>query len=157
MKKLIGIFGILILLFTALTGCSKAEQLKLCRIEIADKNQNVLTILENQSQSDINELFNEDSWTAIEKPNDKLASEYVISVYQEKTKTVIETDSDNEYIKIMEYVTFENSEIVKVSIGKDLINGPASDKLLDECLEDYYIASSDFFSKIHNLVSEKTI
>ncbi len=81
----------------------------------------------------------------------------MVSVYQERTKTVIKNESDDEYIKIMEYVIFENSEVVKVSIGGDLVNGSASKELLDEYLEDYYLASSDFFSKINNIVSTKVI
>ncbi len=156
MKKLISLFGIIVLIFAAMTGCSKAEHLKLCRIEIADKNQNVAAVLENQSQADVSALLDESGWEEIDKPTDKLVTEYVISVYQARTKTVVGTDND-EYIKIMEYETFEDSDIVKVSIGGDLVNSPVSGELLDEYLENYYIASSDFFSKINNVVSTKAV
>lgn len=157
MKKLISLFGIMIISIIMMIGCSRAENSKLCRIEIADKNQNIVAVLENQSQSDVSVLFDETDWKEIEKPTEKLAAEYVVSVYQERTKTVIKNESDDEYIKIMEYVTFENSEVVKVSIGGDLVNGSASKELLDEYLEDYYLASSDFFSKINNIISAKMI
>lgn len=157
MKKLISLFGIMIISIIMMIGCSRAENLKLCRIEIADKNQNIVAVLENQSQLDVSVLFDESDWKEIEKPTEKLAAEYMVSVYQERTKTVIKNESDDEYIKIMEYVTFENSEVVKLSIGRDLVNGSASMELLDEYLEDYYLASSDFFSKINNIVSTKVI
>lgn len=151
MKKIISLLGILVLVFTAMTGCGKAVDEKLCRIEIADSNYNVITVLEKQSQSDVSKFFNESDWKETEKATDNLVSKYVITVYQEKTETVIKADSNDEYIKIMEYVTFENSDIVKVLIGGDIVKGIVSDELLEE----YYIASSDFFSEISNAVSMK--
>lgn len=157
MKKIISLFAIILLLFTIMTGCSKTDNLKLCRIEITDQNHNVIAVLENQTQADVSELLDETNWKETDKPSDKLINEYVVSVYQERTKTVIKTDKDDEYIKIMEYETFENADVVKVSIGGDLVNSPASEELLDEYLEDYYIASSDFFSKINNIVSAKAV
>lgn len=153
MKKLVSLFGIVAISIIVITGCSRAENLKLCRIEIADKNQNMVAVLENQSQADVSDLLDEIGWKEIEKPTDKLEKEYIVSVYQRRTKTVIKTDNDDEYIKIMEYVTFENSDVVKVSIGEDLVIGSSA----NEYLEDYYIASSDFFSKINNVVSTKII
>ncbi|MDE5983915.1 MAG: hypothetical protein K2H13_01500 [Eubacterium sp.] len=152
MKKSVSLFIVFTLVVIALTGCGRAADEKLCRIEIADSNQNVISIMENQSQSDISEIFDETKWKESEKPIDNLATEYVISVYQAKTKTVIKTDADD-YEKIMEYVIFENSEIVKVSIGGDVVNGMVPDELFDE----YYIASSDFFSKINDIVTMKAI
>lgn len=78
--------------------------------------------------------------------SDNLVVKYVISVYQEKTKTVINTKNDD-YEKIIEYVIFENSDVVKVSIGGDIVG---SDIVPDNALDEYYIASSDFFAKIEN-------
>lgn len=153
MKKIISLFGILVLIFIAITGCSKQANEKLCRIEIADSNNNIVAKLENQSQTDVTEFFDESNWTETNISADHLVTEYVISVYQEKTKTVIKTENDGEYEKIMEYVTFENSDIVKVLVGGDVVEGIVSDELLEE----YYVASIDFFSKINNAVSMKSV
>ncbi|MDE6471205.1 MAG: hypothetical protein K2L19_09325 [Eubacterium sp.] len=152
MKKSVSLFIVFTLVVIALTGCGRAADEKLCRIEIVDSNQNVISIMENQSQSDISEFFDETQWKESEKPIDNPVTKYVISVYQEKTKTVVKTDSDD-YEKIMEYVIFENSEIVKVSIGGDVVNGMVPDELFDE----YYIASSDFFSRINDIAATNTI
>ena len=151
MKKIISFLAILILVFIAMAGCGKTVDEKLCRIEIADSNYNVITVLEKQSQLDVSKFFNESDWKETEKATDNLVSKYVITVYQEKTETVIKADSNDEYIKIMEYVTFENSDIVKVLVSGDIVKGIVS----DEFLEEYYIASSDFFSEINNAVSMK--
>lgn len=154
MKKIISLFGIFVLVFIAMAGCSKVTDEKLCSIEITDSNQNIIVVLENQSQSDITEFFDESDWKEANNISlGNLVAEYVISVYQEKTNTVIKSGSDNEYIRIMEYVTFENSDIVKVSIGGDVVGGTVPDDVLDE----YYIASSDFFLKINNATSKKTV
>ena len=59
MKKLISLFGIMIISIIMMIGCSRAENLKLCRIEIVDKNQNIVAVLENQSQLDVSVLFDE--------------------------------------------------------------------------------------------------
>lgn len=153
MRKIISLFSILILICIAITGCSKQADEKLCRIEIADSDNNIAAKLENQSQSDITEFFDESDWKETNDISfDNLVTEYVISVYQEKTKTVIKTENDDEYEKIMEYITFENSDIVKVSISGDVVGDIVPDDILDE----YYIASSDFFSKINNAVSIET-
>lgn len=151
MKRIVSLLGVLVLVLIAITGCSKAVDEKLCRIEISDSNYNIITVLENQSQSDVSKFFDESNWKETENSTDNLVSEYVITVYQEKTETVIKADDNDEYIKIMEYVTFENSDIVKVLVGGDVVKGIVSDKFLEE----YYIASSDFFLEINNAVSKK--
>lgn len=152
MKKIMSLVSILIFVFLAITGCSKASDEKMCQIEIADSNNTVIAKLENQSQSDVSEFLDESGWKQTQMAAENLTAKYVISVYQEKTKTVIKTDSD-EYEKIMEYVIYKNSDIVKVSIGEDAVNGMISGNLLTE----YYIASPDFFSEVDSIVSNKQI
>lgn len=151
MKKLISLFGIVLMLFTVISGCSKTVDEKLCRIEISDSKNNVIAVLENQSQADVTDFFDDAKWMETQPPADRLSTEYIVSVYQEKTKTVVKTANDDEYEKIMEYETFKDSDIVKVSIGGDIVNGIISDEFLDG----YYVASSEFFSKVNHTVSLK--
>lgn len=152
MQKIVSLVSILIFIFLAMTGCSKASDEKMCQIEIADSNNTVIAKLENQSQADVSEFLDESTWKQTQTAAENLTAKYVISVYQEKTKTVIQTDSDK-YEKIMEYVIYKNSDIVKVSIGEDTVNGMISGNLLTE----YYIASPDFFSEVDSIVSNKQI
>lgn len=49
----------LLLIFFVMAGCSSQVDEKLCRIEIVDSNNNIVAKLENQSQSNISEFFNE--------------------------------------------------------------------------------------------------
>ena len=59
MKKIISFLAILVLVFIAMTGCGKTVDEKLCRIEIADSNYNVITVLENNhSLMFLNSLMN---------------------------------------------------------------------------------------------------
>lgn len=152
MKKTVSLLLIAALFIIAVTGCSKAADEKMCKIEIADADKNVIAVLENQSQADIMLFFDESKWQDSQENAENLSIKFVISVYQEKTETVIKTGSD-EYEKIMEYTTFENSDMVKVFVGGDVVGDIISDDLLNE----YYIASSDFFEKINNTVSMKTV
>lgn len=152
MRKIVSLFSILALVCIVITGCNKQVDEKLCRIEIADSNHNIVAKLENQSQSDVTGFFDESDWKETNISTDNLIPEYIISVYQEKTKTVIQTENAGEYEKIMEYVTFENTDVIKVSIGGDVVGDIVSDDILDE----YYTASSDFFSKIKAAVSIET-
>lgn len=153
MKKIVAIFSIVLLIFIVMAGCSNKVDEKMCKIEICDSNNNIVAKLENQSQVDVAEFFNEENWTASNNSTDSLIAEYVISVYQEKTKTVIKAENNDGYEKIMEYVTFENSDIVKVSIGGDVVGNIVPDDVLDE----YYIASSDFFSKTEKLIAVESV
>ncbi len=147
MKKILLLLVSAFIMPLSLTGCDKGKQVseKLCRIEIAkaDGQQNT-TVLEQLKQSEVSEFFDENNWTETPETNSKLVPQYTISLYQEKTPTVIKSEDNEPYEKIMEYVTFENSEIVRVSISGDLANSSISEKYLSA----YYVGSEKFFSAL---------
>lgn len=148
MKKILLLCGLVVIISLLFNGCTnnnKGE--KLCRIEISGAaKQNNIAVLEQLKQSDISEFFDENNWTEAVKISSELIPQYTISLYQEKTKAVIKSKNDEQYEKIMEYITYENSDIVKVTIGGDVINSSVSNKYLSE----YYIASEEFFSALDN-------
>lgn len=136
-----------ILTVCLLAGCgSKTE--KMCRIEIRDENNTDIVTLEQQSQADVDEFFDEDEWTEYGNFDEKLVSEYVIELYQEKTHTRVQSDKENTYEKIMEYTTYKDSDIVKVVISKDAIK---SGGVSEEDLTCYYKGSEQFFSALNNI------
>ncbi|MDE5859817.1 MAG: hypothetical protein K2H23_05465 [Oscillospiraceae bacterium] len=147
MKKAYFLLVFALILALLLTGCTKEDQIgeKLCRIEIANATeQSDVSVLENQKQSDVTVFFDESNWTETTKTVNDLTPQYVISLYQEKTPTVIKSENGDPYIKIMEYVTFENSNIVKVSISGGVVNNT----LTEEYLSEYYVGSEKFFSAL---------
>lgn len=149
MKRSIFLSGLAVILSLLLTGCANNAQVseKLCRIEIANaEKQNDVTVLESQRQSDVSEFFDENNWTEAAETSGTLTPQYVILLYQKKTPTVIKSENDEPYEKIMEYTTYENSETVKVSVSGDLVNGTIS----DEFLSGYYVGSEKFLSALQN-------
>lgn len=75
----------------------------------------------------------------------QLVPEYRITVYQEKTKTLIPSADDNQYEKITEYVTYKDSACVKVTVNSDLIK---SREIPDGLLTYYYTGSDEFFKQL---------
>lgn len=137
-----------ILTVCLLAGCgSKTE--KMCRIEIRDENNIDVITLEQQAQADVEDFFDEDEWTECENFDEKLISEYVIELYQEKTHTTVQLDKENTYEKIMEYTTYKDSDIVKVVISEDAIK---SGGVSEEDLTFYYKGSEQFFSALNNVL-----
>ncbi|MDE6131818.1 MAG: hypothetical protein K2G04_00370 [Oscillospiraceae bacterium] len=150
MKKILLSCLLTAILSVLLAGCAKEDTVgeKLCRIEVSDALEHSrVAVLEQQSQSDVSAFFDENNWTEITENSVDLTPKYVISLYQEKTPTVIKSKNDEPYEKIMEYTTYENSETVKVSIGGDVVNNAIS----DEFLSGYYIGSDKFFSALSDL------
>jgi hypothetical protein len=129
-----------------LAGCgSKSE--KMCRIEIQNQNGQEIVSLEQQSQDDVSTFFDEDEWTECDNFDEKLVPKYVIELYQEKTSTKVQTDNKENYEKIMEYTTYEESDVVKVVICKDVIK---SDLVSEADLAVYYNGSEKFFYALNN-------
>lgn len=150
MKKIL--FSCLLTLISSVmfAGCTKEDTVgeKLCRIEISDALEySRVAVLDQQSQADVSEFFDEDNWTEAAENSGSSTPQYVIALYQEKTPTVIKSENDEPYEKIMEYTTYENSEKVKVSISGDAVN----DIVSDEFLSGYYIGSDKFFSALSDL------
>lgn len=108
---------------------------------------NRVAVLVQQRQSDITEFFDENNWTETAKPESEAVPQYIITIYQEKTPTVIKQENDEPYEKIMECITYENSKTIKVSISKNLVHGVAA----DEFLSVYYVGSEKFFSNLSGL------
>ena len=121
----------------------------MCRIEIRNENNTDVITLEQQSQTDVDDFFDEDEWNECENFDEKLVSEYVIELYQEKTHTRVQPDKENTYEKIMEYTTYKDSDIVKVVISKDAIK---SGGVSEEDLTFYYKGSEHFFSALNNVL-----
>ena len=78
----------ILLIVCLLTGCGNKTE-KMCRIEIRNENNTDVITLEQQSQTDVDDFFDEDEWNECENFDEKLVSEYVIELYQEKTHTSI--------------------------------------------------------------------
>ena len=138
----------ILLIVCLLTGCGNKTE-KMCRIEIRNENSTDVITLEQQSQTDVDDFFDEDEWNECENFDEKLVSEYVIELYQEKTHTRVQPDKENTYEKIMEYTTYKDSDIVKVVISKDAIK---SGGVSEEDLTFYYKGSEHFFSALNNVL-----
>lgn len=138
----------ILLIVCLLTGCGNKTE-KMCRIEIRNENSTDVITLEQQSQADVDDFFDEDEWTECENFDEKLVSEYVIELYQEKTHTRVQPDKENTYEKVMEYTTYKDSDIVKVVISKDAIK---SGGVSEEDLTFYYKGSEQFFSALNNVL-----
>ena len=138
----------ILLIVCLLTGCGNKTE-KMCRIEIRNENNTDVITLEQQSQTDVDDFFDEDEWNECENFDEKLVSEYVIELYQEKTHTRVQPDKENTYEKIMEYTTYKDSDIVKVVINKDTVK---SGGVSEEDLTFYYKGSEHFFSSLNNVL-----
>lgn len=138
----------ILLIVCLLTGCGNKTE-KMCRIEIRNENNTDVITLEQQSQTDVDDFFDEDEWNECENFDEKLVSEYVIELYQEKTHTRVQPDKENTYEKVMEYTTYKDSDIVKVVISKDAIK---SGGVSEEDLTFYYKGSEHFFSALNNVL-----
>ena len=138
----------ILLIVCLLTGCGNKTE-KMYRIEIRNENNTDVITLEQQSQTDVDDFFDEDEWNECENFDEKLVSEYVIELYQEKTHTRVQPDKENTYEKIMEYTTYKDSDIVKVVISKDAIK---SGGVSEEDLTFYYKGSEHFFSALNNVL-----
>lgn len=140
-------FGpILLLMLCLLPGCGNETE-KLCRIEVQSADNTYAAALERQTQADVDNFFDEEHWIECGDVGENLVPEYVISLYQEKTHTLIQVE--NTYEKIMEYTIYKDSDIVKTTISQDIIK---SGLISEEDLTMYYIGSENFFTSINNVV-----
>lgn len=140
--------SVFLLFLCLLTGCeNKAE--KMCRIEIQGADSTCIASLEQQTQADITDFFDEEHWLENEDTAENLTPEYTLLLYQEKTHTLLKTEKDEPYEKIMEYTTYKDSDIVKAAICQNLVNGGS---VSEEVLTAYYTGSEEFFTSIENAV-----
>lgn len=61
----------ILLIVCLLTGCGNKTE-KMCRIEIRNENSTDVITLEQQSQADVDDFFDEDEWTECENFDEKL-------------------------------------------------------------------------------------
>lgn len=169
MKKLI--WFILLVLCFLLIGCGQEEEVeKLCKLEIMDEETStIIRTIEFMTQSDVAEFFDEEEWetgdveiieeeetheieTKIEQS--ELIPEYRIIVYQEKTKTLFSLDDNEEYEKIMEYLTYQESDIVKETIETDAVKNM---KLPGAFSSYYFHGTEKFFENLWRAVSKEEV
>lgn len=144
-------FGIILLsMLCFLTGCG-SETEKMCRIEIQGADNTYVAALDQQTQADVDSFFDEDQWIECEDVGENLVPEYVISLYQEKTHTLISTEKEDTYEKIMEYTIYKDSDIVKMTVSQDAIK---SGLIAEEDLTMYCMGSEKFFTSINNVVKQ---
>ncbi len=167
MKK--RVWFVLLTLCFLLIGCEREEELeKLCRIEIIEEDTStIIKVMDFMTQMDVSDFLDEDEWgiqtegnmseeeiheieTQVEQS--ELIPEYRIILYQEKTKTLISLDNDEEYEKIMEYITYEDSEVVKAIVESDARKNMG---LSDEFFSYYFEGTEEFFENLQEVVSKE--
>lgn len=172
MKNLLKVLVCMMTICVLLAGCgSEEESDKLCRIEVlSGEDGTVLKIMENMTQDeaaaflDVQQEMNisgvsldilgfdvaqHDSGEI--RSEEGLAPEYRIILYQEKTKTVIQSGDDT-YQKIMEYVTYKDSDLVKMIICGDVAEDV---ELKEEFLTVYYNGTDIFFANLREALNEE--
>lgn len=167
MKKIIW-FVLLVLCFLFI-GCEREEEMeKLCKIEIVEEDTStIVKVMEFMTQADVVAFLDEDEWgTQIEEnmseeeiheietkvEQSELIPEYRIILYQEKTKTLISLDNNEEYEKIMEYITYQDSKLVKAIVGSDAIKNM---ELPDEFRSYYFEGTEKFFENLWEAGAEE--
>jgi len=151
MKRVIAV--LLAALLLSLAGCAgpDEEAAKLCRIEITDlTGEHAPAVLEDLSQEEAGAFLFEGDWDQTEPaPAEGLTPRYVVSVYQDATRTVL-GENDGELLKILEYVTYEDTDLVKCTVGADFL----PEKLVEGFLEVYDTAPPEFFAALNEALSE---
>lgn len=150
--KRVTICAVLLVLLLSLAGCgaSVTGGEKLCRIEIEDLSGVLDTaVVKDLSQEEVVEFFHDDNWGRTENVDpETLTPRYAVAVYQDATKTVL-GDDDSEPLKIMEYVTYEDTDVVKCIIGEAFL----PQEIVENYLEHYSVAPAEFFATLDRLIS----
>ena len=129
---------------------------KLYRIEIQDADGTNIVTLDEQSNKEMVHFFDDEDgkWnTALSYSDEGLTPQYIINVYQEKTPTVIRTEDADAYEKILKYMTYEDSDIVKVVVDDNMIHG-VTYGIAEDALTFYYKGTEDFYSTLNNAISD---
>lgn len=131
-------------------GASDGEALKLCRIEITDLTgaHDPVTLAE-LSQEDLNDFLGAADWEGWETDApDGLTPQYWVEVYQDATKTVLGEDAP-EALKILEYVTYMNTDVVKCTVAGDIL----PEEVVKGFLKHYSIAPPTFFAALNEAMA----
>lgn len=159
MKRLSMVLVGMSLICSLLTGCGNTDvSEKMCRLEIISaEDSKVIKTLDNITQDDAaafldvnNDMdisgfkFAEMDISDDEIEESELVPEYRIILYQKKTETIIK--SGDEYEKIIEFITYKDSDCIKMMILGDAAKGIDID---DDFLSIYYKGTDVFFDNLH--------
>lgn len=145
--------SLLLIVSVLLAGCkpniNNDANAKLSRIEIQTPDGTNVATLDKQTQSDVTDFFDEEAWELYSDtaPDQTLIPKFIIELYQEKTHTVIKSESSDNYEKIMAYTIYDNSDIVMVHISPGTAKAPL---VSEEYLTFYYVGSENFFTTFKN-------
>lgn len=146
MKKL-GVLMVAATLLLSFAGCgaSDGEALKLCRIEITDlSGQREPVTLDGLSQEEVNDFLCVKDWGDGEAAAPEgQAPAYCVEVYQDPTKTAVQLE-DTQPLKILEYVTYEGTDVVKCIVGGEIL----PQEIVEDFLENYIVAPQAFFDAL---------
>lgn len=146
MKKLIALI-LTAALALCFAGCRTAdgEALKLCRIEITDlTGAHDPVTLPELSQEEVNDFLGTADWENKETDAPAgLTPQYKIEVWQDAAKTVLGDDAP-EALKILEYVTYADTDVVKCTVAGDIL----PEELVENFLEHYSVAPPAFFASL---------
>ena len=131
-------------------GASGEEALKLCRVEITDLTgaHDPVTLAE-LSQEELNEFLGAADWEneEVDAPAG-LTPQYQVEVYQDTTKTVLGEDAP-EPLKILEYMTYTDTDVVKCTVAGDIL----PEEVVKGFLEYYSIAPPTFFASLNEAMA----
>lgn len=151
MKKLIALI-LTAALALCFAGCRTAdgEAVKLCGVEITDLSGDRDPVCsEKLSQNEIGEfLAEEEPWSDAEGVDEAaLTPLYRVAIWQDTTQTLLGDDAP-ERMKIMEFVLYADTSVVKCSIGKDFLPEQVGDLLVR-----FQTAPQGFFDSVNALLN----
>lgn len=164
MKKVVWFILLAVCFFIG--ACKKEKAEKLCKLEIVEeKTSTLIATIEFMTQEDVTEFFGEEEeGTELEIAGEEetyeietkieqaeLIPEYEIIVYQEKTKELLSLEDDEDYEKIMEYFTYEKSDIVKEIIETDMVKNM---KLAKKFSNHYFHGTEKFFENLSKAIKK---
>lgn len=172
MKNLVRVLSAVLMAGVLLTGCGrKSDSEKMCRMEIiSEEEQTVIKSIYDMTQDEVAAFLDIDHELDISGfsldipgfdiakyessdnyvPEGELVPEYRIILYQEKTETLVKSGDSDEYGKIMEYVTYRDSDVIKMIICSDEIE---SVEFPEELLTVYFDGTDKFFSNLQEVLN----
>jgi len=162
MKRLSMILAGALLVCSLLTGCgNQDDHEKMCRLEIISTDDlAVIKTLDNITQEEAAAFLDVDHDMDIDKvdmaginvSNNEMTDaglipEYRIVLYQEKTKTMIK--SNDEYGEILEFITYKDSDCVRMNISVD---AGEDIEVPDDFISVYYEGTDVFFDNLNKAI-----
>ena len=97
----------ILLIVCLLTGCGNKTE-KMCRIEIRNENSTDVITLEQQSQADVDDFFDEDEWTECENFDEKLLCNRVRQYFQRSKKPSAKIEQMVSHVSYFEYIVTDS-------------------------------------------------